>query len=185
MSSEHKAKLRLETGRLILRPFTPEDAPAVSRLAGQREIAHTTISIPHPFSLQQAQEWIAGLAGQQKPAKRVALPRWRACFPDCHQAPGRSRHLHWRTQRLRPETERAGSILSRGILNPQGLLFCIQPPAGLHGRHPSRAVAQKSESSGTGRVRPACGRGHRSFSLSSCEDTDEGLFCGQCKGAAK
>jgi RimJ/RimL family protein N-acetyltransferase len=51
---------QLETERLILRPLTPQDAPAFSRLAGQREIADTTISIPHPYSEEQARQWIAG-----------------------------------------------------------------------------------------------------------------------------
>jgi [ribosomal protein S5]-alanine N-acetyltransferase len=32
------------------------------RLAGRREIADTTISIPHPYSEQQALQWIAGNA---------------------------------------------------------------------------------------------------------------------------
>ena len=52
----------LETERLVLRPLTQQDAPAIQRLAGRRETADTTISIPHPYSEQQAREWIAGLA---------------------------------------------------------------------------------------------------------------------------
>ena len=46
----------LETERLLLRPLTPDDAATVARLAGNREIAHTTISIPHPYSEDQAWE---------------------------------------------------------------------------------------------------------------------------------
>jgi len=34
----------------------------LSRLAGRREIADTTISIPHPYSEEQARQWIAGFA---------------------------------------------------------------------------------------------------------------------------
>ncbi len=49
----------LATERLILRPLTLEDAPVVQQLAGKREIADTTISIPHPYSEQQAKDWIA------------------------------------------------------------------------------------------------------------------------------
>lgn len=49
----------LETERLRLRPLTLEDAPAVHRLAGRREIADTTISIPHPCQESQVREWIA------------------------------------------------------------------------------------------------------------------------------
>lgn len=48
-----------ETERLTLRPFRAVDAPVVQRLAGRREIADTTISVPHPYSLQMAQEWIS------------------------------------------------------------------------------------------------------------------------------
>jgi len=48
----------LETARLILRPYTLDDAPTVARLAGRREIADTTISIPHPYSEKQARDWI-------------------------------------------------------------------------------------------------------------------------------
>jgi RimJ/RimL family protein N-acetyltransferase len=49
----------LETERLLLRPLRAEDAPAIAHLAGRREIADTTISIPHPYSAEQARQWIA------------------------------------------------------------------------------------------------------------------------------
>lgn len=49
----------VETARLILRPFTLADAPAVQRLASNREIAATTISIPHPYPEGQAERWIS------------------------------------------------------------------------------------------------------------------------------
>jgi len=52
----------LQTERLVLRPLTLHDAPMLSRLAGRREIADTTISIPHPYSEEQARQWIAGFA---------------------------------------------------------------------------------------------------------------------------
>jgi RimJ/RimL family protein N-acetyltransferase len=51
--------VRLETDRLILRPFRLEDAPDVARLAGEREIAETTLNIPHPYEESIAVEWIA------------------------------------------------------------------------------------------------------------------------------
>ena len=48
----------LQTQRLVLRPFTLADAPDVQRLAGAREIAAMTLTIPHPYEEGMAQEWI-------------------------------------------------------------------------------------------------------------------------------
>jgi ribosomal-protein-alanine N-acetyltransferase len=49
----------LETERLVLRPFSLDDAPAVQRLAGDRLIAATTLAIPHPYEDGMAQKWIS------------------------------------------------------------------------------------------------------------------------------
>jgi [ribosomal protein S5]-alanine N-acetyltransferase len=48
----------LATARLVLRPFTLDDAPDVQRLAGAREVASTTINVPHPYELESAVGWI-------------------------------------------------------------------------------------------------------------------------------
>lgn len=44
----------LLTEWLLLRPFTLKDAPFVQRIAGVREIADTTISIPHKRGGEEA-----------------------------------------------------------------------------------------------------------------------------------
>lgn len=49
----------LETSRLTLRFFNMDDAADVQRLAGAREIADTTLSIPHPYEDGMAEQWIA------------------------------------------------------------------------------------------------------------------------------
>src|SRR5262245_44128282 len=48
----------LDTTRLVLRPFTMTDAPDVQRLASAREIASTTLRIPHPYAPGMAEAWI-------------------------------------------------------------------------------------------------------------------------------
>jgi RimJ/RimL family protein N-acetyltransferase len=53
----------LEIERLLLRPFSLDDASVVARLAGDRSVADTTISVPHPLSETQARDWLlAGMA---------------------------------------------------------------------------------------------------------------------------
>lgn len=49
----------IRTARLVLRPFRSTDAPEVERLAGDRAIASTTCSIPHPYPPGAAVAWIA------------------------------------------------------------------------------------------------------------------------------
>jgi ribosomal-protein-alanine N-acetyltransferase len=52
----------LRTARLILGSFELNDAAELQRLAGAREVADTTVSIPHPYELDHARAWI----GQQR-----------------------------------------------------------------------------------------------------------------------
>jgi RimJ/RimL family protein N-acetyltransferase len=50
----------LQTPRLALRAFKPEDAPEVRRLAGEWEVARTLLAVPHPYPDGLAEEWISG-----------------------------------------------------------------------------------------------------------------------------
>jgi RimJ/RimL family protein N-acetyltransferase len=50
---------RLETERLLLRPFTLSDARDVQCLAGNKAIANTTLNIPHPYEDGMAAAWIS------------------------------------------------------------------------------------------------------------------------------
>lgn len=49
----------LTTDRLILRPFSFDDAPAVTELVGAYEIAYNTLMIPHPYEEGMSEEWIS------------------------------------------------------------------------------------------------------------------------------
>lgn len=63
----------LRTKRLVLRPFTVEDAPTVQVLAGAREVASTTLTIPHPYEDGMAEAWIGGHAAAWESGERFTL----------------------------------------------------------------------------------------------------------------
>jgi ribosomal-protein-alanine N-acetyltransferase len=48
----------LRTARLLLGGFALDDAAELQRLAGAREIADTTLAIPHPYHIEDALSWI-------------------------------------------------------------------------------------------------------------------------------
>lgn len=52
----HHPELRTE--RLLLRDFRREDIPDLVRLAGAREVAATTLRIPHPYTLADAEHFL-------------------------------------------------------------------------------------------------------------------------------
>ncbi|ODA68131.1 putative succinyl-CoA transferase [Methyloligella halotolerans] len=58
--------MRLRTLRLILRPLSMGDAGRIALLAGDRDIARMTASIPHPYSEWQASEWLKSVAAGEE-----------------------------------------------------------------------------------------------------------------------
>lgn len=63
----------LLTERLLLRPFVRADAPAVQRLAADREIAAGTLTVPHPYPAGAAEAWIARHAERHASGASVVL----------------------------------------------------------------------------------------------------------------
>ena len=61
----------LETERLLLRPFQLSDAKEVQRLAGDKDIASTTLNIPHPYEDGMAEGWIGTHKGLFEEGKGV------------------------------------------------------------------------------------------------------------------
>ncbi len=49
---------KIETERLLLRPFELSDGPRVKELAGDKAIPDTTLNIPYPYKDGMAEEWI-------------------------------------------------------------------------------------------------------------------------------
>ncbi|HJT69989.1 MAG TPA: hypothetical protein VJ731_07315 [Terriglobales bacterium] len=58
--------LLLETPRLLLREFSESDIPELTPLIGAREVAETTLRIPHPYEEKHAREFLASVAKENE-----------------------------------------------------------------------------------------------------------------------
>jgi ribosomal-protein-alanine N-acetyltransferase len=63
----------LRTARLLLRFHKQEDIPALVRLAGAREIAATTLNIPHPYSEVDARKFLAESAEDFRAGRTISF----------------------------------------------------------------------------------------------------------------
>ena len=62
--------IKLRTERLMLRLHREEDIPVLVRLLGAKEVAATTLRIPHPYTEADAR---AFLKAQESPASKFAI----------------------------------------------------------------------------------------------------------------
>ena len=63
----------ITTERLLLRPLTPDDANAVATVAGAFEIADMTLSIPHPYALEDASKFLAQVQDWYKSGQKFPM----------------------------------------------------------------------------------------------------------------
>lgn len=57
-----RARVVIETERLMLRRPTASDVPSIARLANDRRIAEMTRRLPHPYLTEHATEFVSSLA---------------------------------------------------------------------------------------------------------------------------
>jgi RimJ/RimL family protein N-acetyltransferase len=63
----------LRTHRLLLRPYKFEDIPALLPLIGSREVAATTLRIPHPYTQADAEEFVRRAQANEDDSVRFAV----------------------------------------------------------------------------------------------------------------
>ncbi len=73
--SRTQSELRLQTSRLVLRPLAPADAAPMTPLAADAGVARMTTSIPHPFSQDMAEGFIARMQAADHASEMVLTVR--------------------------------------------------------------------------------------------------------------
>ncbi|MFD1927489.1 GNAT family N-acetyltransferase [Sporosarcina siberiensis] len=61
----------LETKRLLLRPFTSDDSGRIEELAGDYDVAKSTLNIPHPYPKGSAIQFIESMLTAEKNNKII------------------------------------------------------------------------------------------------------------------
>lgn len=62
--------MELQTKRLLLRPITINDKASIAQKANDEEIARNTLTIPFPYTEDNAEEWINSM---QEPSNNIVL----------------------------------------------------------------------------------------------------------------
>ena len=70
----------LETERLRLRPFELADAQALYEVVSAREVAAGTLTIPHPYEPEWAEEYIASIENETEFAITLGCRVYAFCF---------------------------------------------------------------------------------------------------------
>jgi ribosomal-protein-alanine N-acetyltransferase len=66
--------MELEAGACVLRPWSSSDREALARAADDREVwRNLTDRFPHPYTLKDADEWIACCLLEGQPARNFAI----------------------------------------------------------------------------------------------------------------
>jgi RimJ/RimL family protein N-acetyltransferase len=64
---------QIETERLLLRPLRETDAPRLVKLVNHVEIAHMLATMPHPYSLSDAQDFLDAVRALPETAANFAI----------------------------------------------------------------------------------------------------------------
>ena len=96
--------IRLETARLVLRPLSLADAPAIERFASDWEVARHTSHIPHPYPPGAAAEWLVTRRDDPDKPPLWGIERREGELIGCIE--------------LRPESEPAGATVGFWIGRP-------------------------------------------------------------------
>ena len=73
LEAEPPATPTLETDRLVLRPLTLRDAPAVAAGAGDARVAQYLLAVPTPYPVTLAKAWVKDRLGWWKHGRGVTL----------------------------------------------------------------------------------------------------------------
>ncbi len=63
----------ITTKRLILRPYRIDDAPRIEKLVSEKDIAKSTLNIPHPYPENSAKDFVTFALDMEKQGKMLSF----------------------------------------------------------------------------------------------------------------